>query len=384
MRFVEGLIYSLRIPFVESFSHSTKSRNFSDSFIVRLMMDDGTMGYGEGVARPYVTGESVESSLNHIQQTLWPSIAQREFSKILPGPDPVDSLSQVYRAIPDNVTDGVVAFHAARAAVEIAIVDGILKRQQMSLAQILPPKRTEVVYSGVITAGSIEKAEQHARHFKLFGIKQLKIKIGGADSVARVKAIRQIVGPDASLRIDANGDYNVASAIAMLTDLAPLNIASVEQPIPRGDPIDLASVSRSSAIPIMADESLVTLDDARALIAANACDYFNLRLSKCGGIVRTLEMARLAADAGLRIQLGSQVGETAVLSAAGRHMAAYLDDIAFVEGSYGSLLLTEDIGKDSISFGHGGRAGLLRGHGLGVRVVETLLTKYAQTIIPLA
>jgi muconate cycloisomerase len=65
-------------------------------------------------------------------------------------------------------------------------------------------------------------------------------------------------------------------------------------------------------------------------------------------------------------------------------MAAYLDDIAFVEGSYGSLLLTEDIGKDSINFGHGGRAGLLRGHGLGVRVVETVLTKYAQTIIPLA
>ena len=384
MRFVEGLIYSLRIPFVESFSHSTKSRNFSDSFIVRLTMDDGTIGYGEGVARPYVTGENVDSSLNHIQQTIWPSIAQSVFSEITPGPDPVDSLSQVYRAIPDNVTDGVVAFHAARAAVEIAIVDGILKRQQMSLAQILPPKRTEVVYSGVITAGSIAKAEQHARHFKLFGIKQLKVKIGGADSVTRVEAVRQIVGPDASLRVDANGDYSVASSIAMLADLAPFNIVSVEQPIPRGEPIDLARVRQCSTIPIMADESLVTLDDARALIAVNACDYFNLRLSKCGGIVRTLEMARLAADAGLRVQLGSQVGETALLSAAGRHMAAYLDDIAFVEGSYGSLLLTEDIGKDSINFGHGGRAGLLRGHGLGVRVVETVLTKYAQTIIPLA
>jgi len=347
-------------------------------------MEDGTMGYGEGVARPYVTGENVESSLNYIQQTIWPSIAQSEFSAITPGPDPIDSLSQVYRAIPDNVTDGVVAFHAARAAVEIAIVDGLLKRQQMSLAQILPPKRTEVVYSGVITAGSIAKAEQHARHFKLFGIKQLKIKIGGADSLARVEAVRQTIGPDASLRVDANGDYNLASAIAMLADIAPFNIASVEQPIPRGDPMDLASVRRNSTIPIMADESLVTLDDARALIAVNACDYFNLRLSKCGGIVRTLEMARLAADAGLRIQLGSQVGETAVLSAAGRHMAAYLDDISFVEGSYGSLLLTEDIGKDSINFGHGGRAGLLRGHGLGVRVVEDVLTKYAQAIIPLA
>jgi len=256
-------------------------------------MDDGTIGYGEGVARPYVTGENVDSSLNHIQQTIWPSIAQSVFSEITPGPDPVDSLSQVYRAIPDNVTDGVVAFHAARAAVEIAIVDGILKRQQMSLAQILPPKRTEVVYSGVITAGSIAKAEQHARHFKLFGIKQLKVKIGGADSVTRVEAVRQIVGPDASLRVDANGDYSVASSIAMLADLAPFNIVSVEQPIPRGEPIDLARVRQCSTIPIMADESLVTLDDARALIAVNACDYFNLRLSKCGGIVRTLEMARL-------------------------------------------------------------------------------------------
>src|SRR5712664_2661967 len=105
MRFVEGLIFSLRIPFVESFSHSTQCRNISDSFIVRLTMDDGTMGYGEGVARPYVTGESVESSLNHIQQTLWPSIAQHEFSRIIPGPDPVHSLSQVYRAIPDKVSD---------------------------------------------------------------------------------------------------------------------------------------------------------------------------------------------------------------------------------------------------------------------------------------
>jgi muconate cycloisomerase len=254
----------------------------------------------------------------------------------------------------------------------------------MSLAQILPPKRKEVVYSGVITAGSIEKAEQHARHFKLFGIRQLKIKIGGADSLARVAAVRQTVGPDASLRLDANGDYNVANAIAMLADLAPFNIASVEQPIPRGDPIDLASVSRNSTIPIMADESLVTLDDARALISAKACDYFNLRLSKCGGIVRTLDMARFASDAGLRIQLGSQVGETAVLSAAGRHVAAYLEDIAFVEGSYGSLLLTKDIGKDSVNFGHGGRAGLLRGPGLGVRIDEDVLTKYTQTTIALA
>src|SRR5207302_4073306 len=124
---------------------------------------------------------------------------------------------------------------------------------------------------------------------------------------------------------------------------------------------------------IMADESLVTLADARALVAARACQYFNLRLSKCGGIVRTLEMARLADNAGLRLQLGCHVGETAILSAAGRHVAAYLDQVDFVEGSYGKLLLAEDISQESIVFGHGGKGPLLRGPGLGIRAREEVL-----------
>ncbi len=240
-----------------------------------------------------------------------------------------------------------------------------------------------MTYSGVITAGSIEKAIQHAKRFKLFGIKQLKIKIGGADDGARVAAIREATGPAASLRVDANSAYDVAAAIAMLGELAQYNIDAVEQPIPRGLPLELARVKNGSSIPVMADESLVTLRDAQALIDARACDFFNLRISKCGGIARTLEMARLASRAGLRVQLGSQVGETAILSAAGRHVAAYLDDVAFVEGSYGSLLLTEDVGRDSINFGHGGKAPVLRGHGLGIKVREEILHKYAQTTINL-
>jgi muconate cycloisomerase len=377
MRIVGATIYALRIPFVEAFSHSTKSRKFSDSFVVRVTARDGATGYGEGAARPYVTGETVESSLRHIEKQLWPAIARCDYPDLAPDPDPIAALTAISRALPDEETPGIVAWHGARAAVELALVDCLLKRQHLSLAHILPPKRSVVTYSGVITAGSIEKAVQHAKHFKLFGIKQLKIKIGGAETVERVAAIRETVGPNASLRLDANGAYDVAGALAVLAQLAEFKIETVEQPIKRGEPAELAALKRQSPIPVMADESLVTVADARALIDAGACDYFNLRVSKCGGIARTLEMARMASRAGLRLQLGSQVGETAILSAAGRHVAAYLDDVAFLEGSYGSLLLKEDVGRDSINFGHGGKATVLRGHGLGVKVREDILEKYA-------
>jgi muconate cycloisomerase len=381
MRITGATIRALRIPFVEAFSHSTQSRQFSDSFVVRVTAEDGATGYGEGAARPYVTGETVEASLAHIENCLWPAVARCDYPDLAPDPDPVAALSAVSRTLPDAETHGIVAWHAARAAVELALIDCLLKRQNLSLAQLLPPRRTVVTYSGVITAGSLEKAVQHAKHFKLFGIRQLKIKIGGTpdETVARVAAIRETVGANASLRVDANGAYDVAGALETLAQLAQFKIDAVEQPIRRGDPAELAEVKRRSPIPVMVDESLVTVADARALIDAGACDYFNLRISKCGGIARTLEMARMASRSGLRLQLGSQVGETAILSAAARHVAAYLDNVAFLEGSYGTLLLKEDVGRDSINFGHGGKAAILRGHGLGVKVREDVLEKYAVT-----
>ncbi|NJS16485.1 MAG: enolase, partial [Nostocaceae cyanobacterium CSU_2_110] len=158
---------------------------------------------------------------------------------------------------------------------------------------------------------------------------------------------------------------------------------SVEQPIPRCKPETLAELKAKSPIPIMVDESLVTLEDAKTLIANNACDFFNLRISKCGGIAQTLEIAKLALSKGIKLQLGCQVGETAILSAAGRHLAAYLDDLLFIEGSYGKLLLTEDISTESIHFGNGGKAGLLRKPGLGIEVKNSILEKYAHKIINL-
>lgn len=133
----------------------------------------------------------------------------------------------------------------------------------------------------------------------------------------------------------------------------------------------------------MADESLVTVADSRRLIAAGACRWFNLRVAKCGGVTNVLRIARLATAAGIRLQIGCQVGETAILSAMGRHLAAHLGQVEFVEGSYGSLLLAEDIAEPEVRFGAGGRAPLIRGPGIGVHVNDALLRKHTTGILSL-
>jgi muconate cycloisomerase len=380
MRITGGKIYALRIPFVEAFAHSAQTRAFSDSFVVRLVCEDGTTGFGEGAARPFVTGETVESSIEYIKKRLFPVIEEFDFQEIYPQPNALEAFAPVNEILPEERSSGGVIWNAARSAVELALIDCLLKSQNRSLTDILPPGRNSVIYSGVITAGKIETAVRHAKSFKFFGIKQLKIKIGSGDDYARLAAVRDAVGEETSLRLDANGAFDVRSAIAVSQKLSHFKIDAFEQPIPRGKAQDLAEVKRNSPLPVMADESLVTAEDAEKLIKLSACDFFNLRISKCGGIFNVLKLAQIGKQAGIRLQLGCQVGETAILSAAGRSVAAYLETPEFVEGSYGNLLLAEDVSRENISFGHGGRAPLLRGLGLGIRVRDEILEKYAHRV----
>jgi muconate cycloisomerase len=384
MKIVDATLFALQIPFVEAFAHSVRSRSSSDSIVVRLRADDGTVGYGEAVARPYVTGETVESCLRFMESTLWPGVQTTDYARWT-GQEPIAWLgSLALLTDADNLTTpGVVAWHAARCGFELALVDCLLKSTGVSLGELLPP-RHPVTYSGVITASSVEGAVKHAKRFKQFGLPHMKVKITGEADRERLAAIRAAVGPAVSLRVDGNGAYSVEGAIATCEALAELQIDSAEQMIPRGDPQGLASVQASTAISQMADESLITLADAEALIEAGACRGFNLRLAKCGGLGPTLAIAELAAAAGISVQVGCQVGETAILSAAGRHLAAYLPEISFCEGSYGSLLLREDLSRRPIHFGHQGLAKPLKGPGLGVEIQDALLEKYAQQIISLS
>lgn len=373
MKLVAATLYALRIPFVESFSHCAVERRWSDSVVVRVRDEAGTDGFGEGTPRPYVTGETVDAMLNHLTSELWPRVAGREVP-------PADDLEAVATFLPEIRLPGAIAPNASRAALEVAVLDCALRRARRPLATLLPPHRSRVTYSGVITAGPVARAVQHARRMRAIGLHDVKVKVGFDDDVARVTAVREALGPDASLRLDANGAWNFERAIEVLNAVTHLGIAAVEQPLPRGSVEDQARLRQATPVPIMADESLVTPADGEALIADKAVDFFNIRISKCGGLARSLAIAERAAKAGLGVQVGSQVGETAILSAAGRHLAAALPSVVFVEGSFGTLLLAEDVSVESVRFGHRGEAPLLTGPGLGIRVVEERLRRRAVAV----
>lgn len=374
MKIASACIYALNIPFTESFSHSLFERNHSDSIIVKITTDSAISGFGEGVPRHYVTGETRDTSVDHIKNELLPRIIGAR----LDGIAVKHAFSQINNLIPEPTAKGTVIWNAARCAIELAVIDCFFRSNNLSVSDALPPISQTITYSGVIGAGSIAKVEKMAQRCKVAGFKYIKMKVSAEDDAGLVAAVRNILGPSVSIRLDANTAFNQKTAVQFLKSVEQYDIACIEQPIPRGDPSELAALRALSPIPVMADESIVTIQDAQGLIEKNAVDYFNLRISKCGGLYKTIAIADLARSVGIGIQLGCQVGETAILSAAGRHLAAYLKDLRFVEGSYSTHLLVEDISEEAIVFGPGGRADILTGVGFGITVREELLDKYAE------
>ncbi len=379
MRLVSATVYALRIPFLTSVRHSLGNRTWSDSVVVRVLDADGVEGFGEAAPRPYVTGETPAAVVEHLARVLWPVVR----GAALPDLGSPADLEAMERLVPDG---GPAAgrHHAARSALELALVDRALRYRGASAATLLPPLRSQVVYGGAITAESPDRAARQARWARLAGLRQVKVKVGVGDDGARVDAVRDVLGPDVTIRADANGAWTPVEARAAVIRLARCGVASVEQPIPPGSPWILARLRAECPLPLVADESLVTPADLEALIAAGAVDAVNVRVSKCGGFARSVAMARRAAAAGLEVQVGSHVGETAVLAAAGRHLAAGLETPVFVEGSYGTLLLVEDVSDDGLRFGHRGEAPLLTGPGWGVRVRVDRLRRHAQAVVELA
>jgi muconate cycloisomerase len=203
---------------------------------------------------------------------------------------------------------------------------------------------------------------------KKFGVGAVKVKTGPTleGNRALLTKCREILGPEVELRIDANSAWNGAETVAQLRELADFQLAGCEQPVPGDDYAGMATATAAKVTPIAADESLCSFADAERLIRERGCDIFNLRVSKCGGLLNAARLRDLATAAGLRCQLGAQVGETGILSAAGRHLATRSADLIWHEGSYGALLLEQDLTVPDITVGPGGWAPALDAPGLGV------------------
>lgn len=350
-------LFALEVPFVEAFAHAAKTRRASDALIFKVE-GDTHVGWGEALVRPYLSGETVD-----IVRAAFPAAARA----VLGGDHSLEI----------RPMNGIRAFTGLRCGLELALLDMRLRAEGGALQSVLPPYKQEVIYSGVVSAEDPEKSLKIGRQLKQLGIRDFKQKVTPAMGIAPIRAMRALIGPEATLRLDANASFSLADAIGLCEELARENIAAIEEPLEHATPESLAALQRATSIPLMVDEALVTLDDADRLIAAGSAKMFNVRLAKCGGIEACRAIMRKAEAAGIGLQLGALVGETAILSTVGRALAASSSLFRFVEGSYGTLLLKEDIGRRSVRFGHGGKAPLLKGPGLGVEVDEAIVRKYA-------
>jgi len=172
------------------------------------------------------------------------------------------------------------------------------------------------------------------------------------------------------LKADVNGAWDRETAFKHLPLIAEYHIEVIEQPMAPGDP-DIAAVSarlKACNAKIMADESACSFHDVQALVAEGHYNMINVRLSKCGGFRRSLRIIDFLRSKGVSFQVACQLGESGVLSAAGRALSLLCKDALYHDGSYDDFLLKENVTKQNVSFGQGGWAGPLGGVGLGVEV----------------
>ncbi len=372
MKITELTAAVVRIPLRRPIRHASHRRTDTDNVVVRCVLEDGTEGFGEGVPREYVTGESADGALDLLRHS--DLAAQLEpvadFAAAV-------ALAQRLRLAPVPDDDRQCRGNAAHCALELAVLDAYGKRFGQPVSAVTPLVAPEVHeakglvrYSGAVTSARGFKLRLAAFILWFYGFHQVKVKVGiaGYDDARRLRSLRLRLGPRIDLRVDANEAWTPAEAADRIRELEPYRISAVEQPIPHKDAALLSRVREQVSTPIMLDESLCSMVDAERALAGRTCDLFNIRLSKCGGFIPSLRLAQFAKRHGLGYQLGCQIGETAILSAAGRHFACSVGGIRYLEGSYDRHLVRESLSPRDLTFTWGGKAAALAGPGLGVTI----------------
>ncbi|MBW3540961.1 MAG: dipeptide epimerase [Planctomycetes bacterium] len=385
MRIVELAAYQARIPLKKTIRHASHTRSENDTLIVRCRLDDGTEGWGEGLPRPYVTGETIDTAFEQLRGADLPRQLGGTIGCLADAMAMIDRLE-----LPSADGDARGCFgNAARCALELAVLDAVGRREGLPLSHVtrLVPETAgirraadRVRYGAVVTSMGRIKQAAHALAVRCYGFADAKVKVGvpEIDDGRSLARVRRYVGRHVDLRVDANEAWKCAELAAQVAPLLPAGITSVEQPVPHAEVDGLAAFRGRLGVDLMLDESLCSRRDAEAAIERGTCDLFNIRLSKCGGFVRSLRLAAIAHRAGLGYQLGCQVGETGILSAAGRHFACSVEGIRYLEGSYDRHLVREPLTVEDLTFRRGGWAAALEGPGLGVTVDRDALRRVAR------
>jgi L-alanine-DL-glutamate epimerase-like enolase superfamily enzyme len=351
----------LAIPFKVAFKHASAERSAMQSLWVEAR-SGAHEGYGEGCPREYVTHETLEGAQRFVEQ------GAAGWSRAIDG-------VQALAAHVDAHRREIDANPAAWSAVEIALIDLYGKATGRTVEELLglAPLSGKFRYSAVIGDASPAAFEGQLAHYLAAGFRAFKIKLSGdlARDRAKVEALARAGVEPARVRADANNLF--AGADAAVAHLAALEFpfAAIEEPLAAGDYDGMRRIAKATAAGIILDESLLRVEQLEALRSDPQTWIANIRISKMGGLLRALALAREARRLGLRIVVGAHVGETSVLTRAGLTVAQAAGEALLAqEGAFGTHLLQHDVVEPLLMFGGGGilEAGpALAGPGLGLR-----------------
>ncbi len=367
-------IYPVILPFLAEFSHSLRKRSSVKNIIVEVVAEHGEIkGYGEGAPRSFVTGESQENTVHSIDR----------FIKLNNFPWELNDVSQIWNFI-DNITSGKEN-NAAICALETALLDALGKSQGRNIIDYFPKDfiTNKVYYGAAFPLADKQRIIEMCWLIKKMKIKKLKLKMGKdlSKNKEMLEAVRMVFGEDCDLKIDINGVWDHTLALKHVSLINNYGIKVIEQPMRPNDPetADFAGLMQKAGVVLMADESACSLSDMEKIAKEGYYKMVNVRLSKCGGFRNSFKIIDYLRRNGISFQIGCHMGESGILSAAGRVLCLLCSDAVYCDGSYDEFMLKENVTIQDVSFGLGGEAAPLDDPGLGIEVSGRNLARLSES-----
>lgn len=344
---VESLsIQSLDIPFKLAFSHASAERNRTQSVLVTAKSADGLLGFGEGCPREYVTGESLESAMKFFtdhRQTV----------------SELRNLNGIHEWVNTN-RETIDANPAAWCAIELALLDLLGKNTQQSLETLLgqPTLNGVFQYSAILGTDDLQVFQKLVRTYLDMGFTDFKVKLTGdlPRDRDKIDVLKAHINNSHRIRFDANNCWTDVRAASEYLASIDCPFWAVEEPLVKDDYHGLVQLAEDLGKKIILDESFQHLGQLVELQETIEHWVVNLRVSKMGGLLRSLELVKAFRNIGIPIIIGAQVGETSLLTRAALTIANSARDILTAqEGAYGTHLLEYDLCDPPLMFERGGR-----------------------------
>lgn len=338
-------LQQLHIPFKVAFSHASATRSTTESVLVTASSNE-KCGYGEACPRSYVTQEtfsSVEAFFNKCQSSLLKQ---------------VDSLSSLRQWANDHVQE-IDQNPAAWCAIELACLDLFANERGQSVEQLLglPQLAGEFAYTAVLGECNIKAFGKLLEQYQVMGFSDFKLKLSGKLEHDKQKCdLVAAQCPGARIRLDANNLWTVASEVMQYIEYLQHPFFAIEEPLKVGGYDGMSKICKKLGIKVILDESFLNLQQLDNLIAPHTTWIPNIRISKMGGLLRSLAILEQVKQRGIQCIVGAQVGETSLLTrVALTAVNAYRDVVIAQEGACGTYLLAHDIFAPVLMFSKGGK-----------------------------